>query len=85
MAREPPPPGYCTFAQLARVMGVSRSAITQAFQNGRLAAYAGNGRRVGPDYRGKKWLRTAEAAEDWDANRVRLDNDYLARVIGRAD
>jgi hypothetical protein len=49
MARKLPPPGLVTFAEFARMMGVSRSAITQAWKSGRLQAYDINGRPIRAD------------------------------------
>jgi hypothetical protein len=49
MARKPSPPGFVTFAEFARIVGVSRSAVTQAWKNGRLQAYDIEGRPIRAD------------------------------------
>jgi hypothetical protein len=49
MARKLPPPGFVTQAQLARELGVSRSAICQAVKAGRLTVYDINGRPIRAD------------------------------------
>jgi hypothetical protein len=72
-------PGFVTITQLARELGVSQSAISQAVQNGRLRVYDDYGERVPPGYRGRKWLRLAEAKEAFEYNRVRFDNWWLDR------
>ena len=74
---------FVTQAAFARAIGVSRMAITKAVQAGRLQPYDEFGRPVSPDFRGRKWLRTTEAVRDWDNNRLRFDNAYLVRIIGR--
>jgi hypothetical protein len=69
--------GFLTQAALARKLGVSGPAVSQAVSSGRLVAYNGRGERVQPGYGGRKWLKTAEAAEDWDNNRLRIDDFAL--------
>jgi hypothetical protein len=75
MARKLKKPGFVTITEFARRIGVSQPAVTQAIQSCRLQAYDGLGKRVSPDYRGRKWLRPAEAARDWDMNRLRFELD----------
>lgn len=83
MARKLAKPGFVTVTEFARLIGVSQPAVSQAVSNGRLQAYLANGKRVRPGYTGRKWLKLAEAARDWDTSRLRLDDNYLARTIGR--
>jgi hypothetical protein len=61
---------FCTFSGFARVAGVSQQSISKAVASGRLTAY-----QVGR----RKMLKPFEAARDWDANRVRIDGNYLNR------
>src|ERR1700732_1321819 len=49
MPRNLPPPGFVTAAEFARLMGVSRSAVSQAMKSGRLQAYDGKGRPLDGD------------------------------------
>jgi hypothetical protein len=49
MARKLAPPGFVRFAEFARIIGVSRSAVSQAVKSGRLRVYDGNGQPVGAD------------------------------------
>jgi excisionase family DNA binding protein len=81
----PPLSGFLTVTEFARLIGVSQPAVSKAIKNGRLQAYGANGERVQPGHHGRKWLRLAEAARDWDNSRVRFDDDYLVRIIGRED
>jgi len=80
-------PGFITIAEFARKLGVSGQAVSQAVQRGRLVAYDSHGKRVPPDYAGRKWLDAAEAAEDWDNRRQRYDekvrSDDLLAARGR--
>jgi hypothetical protein len=71
--------GFVTITEFSRRIGVSQPAVSQAVSGGRLRAYDGRGKRVSPDYAGRKWLRTLEAAEDWDNSRLRLDDWFLER------
>jgi excisionase family DNA binding protein len=64
-------PGFATISEFARMIGVSQPAVSQAVQSGRLTAYR--------DLSGRKWLKVLEAAHDWEANRVRFDDDFLCR------
>jgi hypothetical protein len=61
---------FCTFSGFARAVGVSQQAVSKAVACGRLTAY-----RVGR----RKMLKPFEAAVDWDANRVRFDDNYFDR------
>jgi excisionase family DNA binding protein len=70
-------PGFITITQLARELGVSQSAVSQAVQNGRLRAYDGAGKSVPLGYAARKWLKPTEAAEDWHNSRLRFDDNYL--------
>jgi hypothetical protein len=79
MARKLTKPGFVTISEFARRIGVSQPAVTQAVQSCRLRVYDGRGKRVSPDYAGRKWLRPAEAARDWDMERLRFDDNYFAR------
>jgi hypothetical protein len=85
MARKLVKSGFLTIAQLARKLGVSGQAVSQAIRSGRLVAYDGRG-RVPPGYAGRKWLKPAEAAEDWHNRRRRFDDgtsDDLVAARGR--
>jgi hypothetical protein len=77
MARKLAKPGFVTVTEFARRIGVSQSAVSQAIQSGRLDAYDGHGERVPPDYAGRKWLKPAEAVEDWHKQRLRFDDFAL--------
>jgi hypothetical protein len=79
MASKLKKPGFVTISEFARRIGVSQPAVSQAVQNCRLVVYDGRGKRVSPDYGGRKWLKPAEAARDWDSGRLRFDDDYLLR------
>jgi hypothetical protein len=70
-------PGFVTITQLARELGVSQSAGSQAVQNGRLQPYDWAGRPVSSTFRGRKFLKLVEAKEAFEYNRVRLDNWWL--------
>jgi hypothetical protein len=83
MARKLVNPGFMTIAEFARKLGVSGQAVSQAISNGRLRAYDGAGERVHPDYAGRKWLKPAEAVEDWDNRRLRLDDFALQATVTR--
>jgi hypothetical protein len=69
--------GFLTQAALARKLGVSAPAVSQAVSSGRLVAYDHHGRRVPVGYSGRKWLKAAEAVQDWDNNRLRVDDFAL--------
>jgi hypothetical protein len=66
-------PGFVTIAQLARKLGVSGQAVSQAIRSGRLVAYNNQGEAVPPGYAGRKWLSPASAGEDWHNRRQRCD------------
>jgi hypothetical protein len=72
-------PGFCTISEFSRRVGVSQPAVSIAVSNLRLRVYNGAGKRVPADYSGRKWLRLAEALDDWDSSRLRLDDFYLER------
>jgi hypothetical protein len=74
MARKLKKSGFLTQAAFARKLGVTAPAVSQAVQSGRLVAYNGRGERVQPGYGGRKWLKPAEALEDWDNNLLRVDD-----------
>jgi hypothetical protein len=82
MARKLKNPGFVTQAAFARKLGVTAPAVSQAIQSGRLVAYNGRGERVQPGYGGRKWLKPAEAMEDWDNNRLRVDDFALQAADG---
>jgi hypothetical protein len=88
MTRKLKNPGFVTIAELARKLWVSGQAVSQAIRSGRLVAYDNRGERVPPGYAGRKWLKPAEAAEDWDSRRQRYDDpaadDDLLAARGRA-
>jgi hypothetical protein len=67
-------PGFVTIAQLARKLGVSGQAVSQAIRSGRLVAYNNQGEAVPPGYAGRKWLRPVLALEDWHNRRRRYDD-----------
>jgi excisionase family DNA binding protein len=78
MTRKLAKPGFVTVTEFARRIGVSQPAVTQAIQSGRLRAYY--------DDRGRKWLKPAEVARDWDAGRLRFDDfALLAPRLRRLD
>jgi hypothetical protein len=85
MARKLKKPGFVTVTEFARRIGVSQPAVSQGIQNGRLVVYDGRGNRVSQDFRGRKWLKPAEANRDWDRGRLRLDDHYLRRAEGPDD
>jgi hypothetical protein len=66
-------------AEFARAIGVSKTAISKAVASGRLQPYDWAGRPVSSTFRGRKFLRLAEAREAFEYNRVRLDNWWLDR------
>ena len=72
-------PGFVTVTELARELGVSQPAVTQAVQAGRLQPYDAFGRPVSPFCRGRKFLKLKEAKHAFEYNRVRLDNWFLDR------
>jgi hypothetical protein len=74
LARKLAKSGFVTIAELARKLGVSGQAVSQAVRSGRLRAYDGHGERVPPGYTGRKWLEPASAAEDWHNRRQRYDD-----------
>lgn len=78
MARKLKNVGFVTMAQFARKLGVSGPAVGKAVQSGRLVAYDGHGDRVPPGFRARKWLKEAEAREDWHHRRVRIDGGAAA-------
>lgn len=49
-----PGPGFVTFSEFARIVGVSRSAITKAYKSGRLQAYDADGRPIDADGRPRR-------------------------------
>jgi hypothetical protein len=70
-------PGFVTVTEFARRAGVSDPAVSKAIQNGRLRVYDGRGKPVSPWVAGRKWLKPAEAALDWDDSRLRFDDFAL--------
>jgi hypothetical protein len=82
MTRKLKKSGFLTQAALARKLGVSGPAVSQAVSSGRLVAYNGRGERIQPGYGGRKWLKTAEATEDWDNNRLRIDDFSETKTTG---
>lgn len=67
---------------LADQLGVSRQAVEKAIRCGRVPAYDKAGRRVGADYRGRKFLDPEAAAVAFNMNRSRIDDHVVDDLAG---
>ena len=69
-----------TPSAFAERVGVSRQAVSKAIKVGRVPAYDANGLQVDAGYRGKKFVRFAEAASAFAMNLARVDEGRLDAV-----
>ncbi len=69
----------------AKVVGVSKQAVSKAIRAGRVPVYDATGLRVAPTAPGPKFIRPDEGAQAFRLSRARLDDAAVAEMAAELD